>query len=111
MPELCQHSLPEGFYASTNEILDKVCALAFYEKNIPFNVVRNSTFIHAVREIPPLGMLAYTPPSYNVVSIKLLTAKRVDVEKKVEEKLGNSIGNMASPFVEMDGTMFRIDLY
>ena len=37
-------------------------------------------------------MPAYRPPSYNVVHIRLLTAKRVDVEKKVEEKLSNSIG-------------------
>ena len=28
----------------------------------------------------------------NAVRTRLLTAKRVDVEKKVEEKLGNSIG-------------------
>ena len=37
-------------------------------------------------------MPAYRPPSYNAVRIRLLTAKRVDVEKKVEENLGNSIG-------------------
>ena len=37
-------------------------------------------------------MPAYRPPSYNAVRTRLLTAKRVDVEKKVEEKLGNSIG-------------------
>ena len=37
-------------------------------------------------------MLAYRPPSYNAVRTRLLIAKRVDVEKKVEEKLGNSIG-------------------
>ena len=37
-------------------------------------------------------MPAYRPPSYNAVHTRLLTAKWVDVEKKVEEKLGNSIG-------------------
>ena len=37
-------------------------------------------------------MIANRPPSYNAVRTRLLTAKRVDVEKKVEEKLGNSIG-------------------
>ena len=37
-------------------------------------------------------MPAYRPPSCNAVRTRLLTAKRVDVEKKVEEKLGNSIG-------------------
>ena len=90
--ELCQRSLPEGFNASTKEILDKVWASAFYEANIPFNVVRHPTFIHAVCETARLRMPAYTPPSYNVVCTRLLTAKRVDVEKKLKEKLGNSIG-------------------
>ena len=37
-------------------------------------------------------MPTYTPPSYNAVRLRFLTAKRVDVEKKMEEKLGNSIG-------------------
>ena len=83
--------LPEGFNASTKEILDKVWALVFYEENIPFNVVRHPTFIHAVRKTVHLRMPTYTPPSYNAVYIRLLTTKRVDVEKKVEEKLGNSI--------------------
>ena len=92
MQELHQHSLPEGFNASTKEILDKVWALAFYEANIPFNMVRHPTFIHEVRETARLRMLAYRPPSYNAVCTRLLTTKRVDVEKKVEEKLGNSIG-------------------
>ena len=92
MRELRQRSLPEGFNASTKEILDKVWASAFYEANIPFNVVRHPTFIHAVRETTSLRMLAYRPPSYNAVRTRLLTAKRVDVEKKVEEKLSNSTG-------------------
>ena len=48
--ELRQRSLPEGFNASTKEILDRVWMLAFYEANIPFNVVRHPTFIHAVHE-------------------------------------------------------------
>ena len=55
-------------------------------------MVRHSTFIHAVRETARLQMPTYTPPSYNAVRTRLLTAKKVDVEKKVEEKLGNSIG-------------------
>ena len=37
-------------------------------------------------------MSTYTPSSYNAVHTRLLIAKRVDVEKKVEEKLGNFIG-------------------
>ena len=47
-------------------------------------------FIHAVRETARLQMPAYTPPSYNAVHTRLLTAKKVDMEK-VEEKLSNSI--------------------
>ena len=47
-------------------------------------------------------MPAYRPPSYNVVRTRLLTAKRVDVEKKVEEKLGNSLENMATNFILID---------
>ena len=90
--ELRQRSLPEGFNASTKEILDRVWASAFDEANISFNVVRHPTFIHAVHETARLQMPAYRPPSYNAVHTRLLTAKRVDVEKKVEEKLGNSIG-------------------
>ena len=90
--ELRQRSLPEGFNASTKEILDRVWVSAFYEANIPFNMVRHPTFIHAVHETARLRMPAYRPPSYNAVRTRLLTAKRVDVEKKVEEKLGNSIG-------------------
>ena len=92
MRELCQRSLPKGFNASTKEILDKVWASAFYEANIPFNVMRHPTFIHAVREIARLRMPANRPPSYNAVRTRLLTSKRVDVEKKVEDKLSNSIG-------------------
>ena len=54
--------------------------------------MRHPTFIHAVYETARLQTPAYRPPLYNVVCTRLLTAKRVDVEKKVEEKLGNSIG-------------------
>ena len=92
MQELRQHSLLEDFDASTKEILDKVWASAFYELNISFNVVRHSTFIHAMRETAHLRMPTYIPSSYNAVSTRLLTTKRADGEKKVEEKLGNSIG-------------------
>ena len=46
-------------------------------------------------------MPTYRPPSYNAVRTRLLTAKRVDVEKKVEEKLGNSIGKYCcAPLLE-----------
>ena len=85
MRELRQRSLLESFNASTKEILDKVWASTFYKANISFNVVRHPTFIHAVHETARLQMPGYRPPSYNAVCIRLLTAKRVDVEKKVEE--------------------------
>ena len=49
-------------------------------------------FIHAVHETARLRMPAYRPSSYNAVRTRLLTAKWVDVEKKVEDKLSNSIG-------------------
>ena len=55
-------------------------------------MVRHPTFIHAVHETTRLRMPACRPPSYNAVRTRLLTAKRIDVEKKVDEKLGNSIG-------------------
>ena len=58
MQELRQCFLPEGFNASTKEILDKVWASAFYEANIPFNVMRHPMFIHAVRETARLQMPA-----------------------------------------------------
>ena len=48
--ELRQRSLSEGFNASTKEILNIVWVSAFYEANIPFNVVRHPTFIPAVHE-------------------------------------------------------------
>ena len=90
--ELRQRSLPEGFNASMKEILDKVWGLAFYKANIPFNVVRHPTFIHTVHETARLRMRVYRPPLYNAVHTRLLIAKRINVEKKLEEKLGNSIG-------------------
>ena len=74
------------------EILDKVWASTFYEANIPFNVVRHPTFIHAVHETAHLQMPSYRSPSYNAVRTRLMIAKKVDDEKKVEEKLGNFIG-------------------
>ena len=88
MRELHQHFLPEGFNASTKEILHKIWASIFYEENIHFNMVRHPTFIHAMQKTTRLRMHVYTPPSNNAERTRLLTTKRVDVE----EKLGNSIG-------------------
>ena len=79
--ELRQRFLPEGFNASTKEILDKVWKSTFYEANIPFNVVRHPTFIHAMHETAFLRMPTYRPPSYNAVRTRLLTTKRIDVQK------------------------------
>jgi hypothetical protein len=36
-------------------------------------------------------MPAYTPPSYNAIRTKLLTAKMVDLDRQVKEKMGNSV--------------------
>ena len=36
-------------------------------------------------------MLAYTPPSYNAIHTKLLIARKVDLDRHVKEKMGNSI--------------------
>ena len=66
-------------------------ATAFYEANIPFNVVRHPTFVNVVRETVRHRMLAYKPPSYNAIRITLLVAKKKNLDKQVKEKLGNSI--------------------
>ena len=36
-------------------------------------------------------MLAYTPPSYTTIHTKLLTARKVDLDRQVKEKMGNLI--------------------
>ena len=38
-------------------------------------------------------MSAYTPPSYNTIRTKLLIARKVDLDRQVKEKMGNSIEN------------------
>jgi hypothetical protein len=86
-----QLSLQEGFNASAKDILDKAWAAAFYEANIPFNVVRHPAFIHAIQETARQRMPAYRPPSYNALRTSLLTSKKADVERKLGQKLGNSI--------------------
>ena len=63
----------------------------FYEANIPFNVVRHPAFVYAVHETARHQMPAYTPPSYNAICTKLLTATKVDLHRQVKEKLGNSV--------------------
>ena len=66
-------------------------ATAFYEANIPFNVVRHPAFANAVREAVCHRMPAYKPPSYNAIRTTLLAAKKKNLDKQVKEKLGNSI--------------------
>ena len=89
--ELRQLNISEGFNASTKQHLDNVWATAFYEANIPFNVVRHPAFVNTVHETVRHRMLAYKPPSYNAIRTTLLAAKKKNLDKQVKEKLGNSI--------------------
>jgi hypothetical protein len=79
--ELRQLSMTEGFNASTKLRLDRAWASAFYEANIPFNVIRHPAFIYAMKEIAKRRMPAYTPPSYNAIRMSLLKAKKEEVER------------------------------
>jgi hypothetical protein len=89
--ELRQLSLNQGFNNSTRLDLDKAWVAVLYETNIPFNVIRHPTFIHAVRETAKSKMPAYRPPALNAIRTSLLTAKKVEVEKEVKNRLGDSI--------------------
>ena len=107
--ELRQLNISEGFNASTKQHLDNVWATAFYEANIPFNVVRHPAFVNAVRETVRHWMPAYKPPSYNAIRTTLLAVKKKNLDKQVKEKLGNSIDKYGvTLFAVMDGTMFKI---
>jgi hypothetical protein len=89
--ELRQLSMTEGFNASTKLHLDRTWASAFYEANIPFNVIRHPAFIYAVKEAAKHWMPAYIPPSYNAVRTSLLKAKKKEVERKTTTQLGDSL--------------------
>ena len=89
--ELQQLNISKGFNASTKQHFDSVWATAFYEANIPFNVVRHPAFVNAVRETVRHRMLAYKPPSYNAIRTTLLAAKKKNLDKQLKEKLGNSV--------------------
>ena len=89
--ELRQLNISEGFNASTKQHLDSVWTTAFYEANIPFNVVRHPAFVSALRETARYQMPAYKPPSYNAICTTLLAMKKKNLDKQVKEKLGNSI--------------------
>jgi hypothetical protein len=88
--ELRQLSMTEGFNASTKLHLDKAWASAFYEANIPFNIIRHPEINYAVKETAKHRMLTYTPPSYNAVRTSLLKAKKEEVERKTTTQLGDS---------------------
>jgi hypothetical protein len=81
--ELRQLNITEGFNVSTKQLLDRAWATAFYEANIPFNIVRHPAFVNAVRETARHRMPAYTPPSYNAICTKLLTAKKFNLDRQV----------------------------
>ena len=81
LQELRQLNISEGFNASTKQHLDNVWATAFYEANIPFNVVRHPAFVNAVRETVRHRMPAYKPPSYNAIHTTLLVAKKKNLDK------------------------------
>jgi hypothetical protein len=89
--DLRQLSMTEGFNASTKLHLDKAWASAFYEANIPFNIIRHPAFIYAVKETAKHRMPAYTPLSYNAVRTSLLKAKKEEVERKITTQLGDSL--------------------
>jgi hypothetical protein len=89
--DLRQLSLTEGFNASTKLHLDRAWASAFYEANIPFNVIQHPAFIYVVKETAKHRMTAYTPPSYNPVRTSLLKAKKEEVERKTTTQLGDSL--------------------
>ena len=89
--ELRQLNITEGFNTSTKQHLDRVWETAFYEANLLFNIVRHLAFVYAVRETARHRMPAYTPPSYNAIRSKLLTARKIDLDKELKEKTGNSI--------------------
>ena len=84
--ELRQLNISERYNASTKQHLDNVWATAFYEANIPFNVVRHPAFVNARHWMP-----AYKPPLYNAIYATFLAAKKKNLDKQVKEKLGNSI--------------------
>ena len=48
--ELQQLNITKGFNTSTKKHLDRVWAMAFYEANLLFNIVRHLTFVYAVRK-------------------------------------------------------------
>jgi hypothetical protein len=89
--DLRQLSMTKGFNALTKLYLDRAWASAFYETNIPFNVIRHPAFIYAVKETAKHWMPSYTLLSYNAVRMSLLKAKKEEVERKTTTQLGDSL--------------------
>ncbi|KAG0595794.1 hypothetical protein M758_UG198100 [Ceratodon purpureus] len=80
--EMRQVNLVQGFNATTKLRLDKVWATAFYEANIPFNVIKHPAFINAVRETVRARFPAYLPPSMNAIRTKLLSARKAEMVRQ-----------------------------
>ena len=89
--ELRQLNISEGFNASIKAHLASVWAIAFYEANIPFNIVRHPAFVYTIHETARYWMSTYKPPSYNAIHTTLLATKKKNLDKQVKEKLGNFI--------------------
>ena len=53
--------------------------------------MRHPAFVYAMHKTAHHRMLAYTTPSYNAICTKLLTARKVDLDKQVKEKMEFSI--------------------
>ena len=87
---LRQLSMQEGLQSSAKLTLDRIWSTAFYEANIPFNVVRHPSFINAVKQTAAMK-LTYKPPSYYAMRTSLLKARRAQIEVEVTAKTKDSI--------------------
>ena len=89
--ELQQLKITKGFNTSTKQYLDRVWVMAFYKANLLFNIVRHPAFVYVVHKTACHQMPAYIPPLYKTIRTKLLIARKVDLDREVKEKMGNSI--------------------
>lgn len=87
---LRQLSMQEGLHSSAKLSLDRIWSTAFYEANIPFNVVRHPSFVNAVKQTAAMK-LTYKPPSYHAMRTSLLKARRAQVEVEVNDRTKDSI--------------------
>jgi hypothetical protein len=72
----------EGFNISKGIHLDQARASAFYETNIPFNIIQHLAFVDAMKEIAKHWMPTYTPPTYIALCPNLLKAKKKMLTRK-----------------------------